>query len=202
MAYFRRCSAARTAPPLADRGAGLLRNGNQDGRSSFTPPPSSIDKGCVKSQSICRVGSIACDLSQQSRVKLNLRARKFTAPLVPQEMLHRLDPFETVATGRFARQNSEPSRRSWRGSLPTKRRTLPFTSIGAAAVRPSLMASHIGRRSDFLIEGRMGSILAFPDTRIAYVCRLRSYNFSRASGALDWDRGYVRQAPYDRPHHA
>jgi hypothetical protein len=45
---------------------------------------------CVKTQTTCRVGSIARDSSQQSRVKLNLRARKCTAPLVPQEFLHRL----------------------------------------------------------------------------------------------------------------
>jgi hypothetical protein len=45
-------------------------------------------RGCVKTETACHVGSIAHDSSQQSRVKLNLRARKCTAPLVAQEFLH------------------------------------------------------------------------------------------------------------------
>src|SRR5450755_3124919 len=42
------------------------------------------DHVCVKTQSTCHVGAIARDSSQQSHVKLKLRARKCTAPIVPQ----------------------------------------------------------------------------------------------------------------------
>jgi hypothetical protein len=98
---------------VGDRSTFSRRCRRSPGRPRLRPDEamSEFDRDCIKTQTTCRVGSIARNSSQQSHMILNPRARKRTAPLVPQWFSHGLDPELPVATGRYgAHHRAQPMR--------------------------------------------------------------------------------------------